>query len=115
MVNFQMYDLAVSRTATNLMSYAKRHNNKIELKNFDPTNHTHMYIFEVARLVSNINNSEKIILGMGFWKHLFSPKDIRRTKRARSFFEGIDIEKFLDFTFTEIEATPDEIWEEYYK
>ena len=58
---------------------------------------------------------EKIILGMGFWKHLFSPKDIRRTKRARSFSEGIDIEKFLDFTFTEIEATPDEIWEEYYK
>ena len=102
MVDFQMYDLAVSKTATNLMSYAKRHDNKIEL-------------FEVARLVSNINNSEKIILEMGFWKHLFSPKDIRRTTRARSFSEGIDIEKFLDFTFTEIEATPDEIWEEYYK
>lgn len=115
MVDFQMYDLAVSKTATNLMSYAKRHDNKIELKNFDPTNHTHMYIFEVARLVSNINNSEKIILGMGFWKHLFSSKDIRHTKRARSFSEGIDIEKFLDFTFTEIDATPDEIWEEYYK
>ena len=115
MVDFQMYDLAVSRTATNLMAYAKRHDNKIELKNFDPTNHTHMYIFEVARLVSNINSSEKIVLEMGFWQHLFSPKDIRRTKRARSFSEGIDIEKFLDFTFTEIEATPDEIWEKYYK
>lgn len=115
MADFQIYDLAVSRTATNLMSYAKRHNNKIELKNFDPTNHTHMYIFEVARLVSNINNNEKIVLGMGFWKHLLSPKNIRHTKRARSLSEGIDIEKFLDFTFTGIEAAPDEIWEEYYK
>ena len=54
MVDFQMYDLAVRKTATNLMSYAKRHDNKIELKNFDPTNHTHMYIFEVARLVSKL-------------------------------------------------------------
>lgn len=50
MVNFQMYDLAVSRTATNLMSYAKRHDNKIELKNFDPTNHTHMYILRSRAL-----------------------------------------------------------------
>lgn len=115
MADFQMYDLAVSKTATNLMSYAKRHNNKIELKNFDPTNHTHMYIFEVARLVSSINNSEEILLEMGFWKHLFSPKNIRHTKRARDFSEGINIEEFLDFTFTEIEATPNEIWEEYYK
>lgn len=115
MVDFQMYDLAVSRTATNLMSYAKRHNNKIELKNFDSTNHAHMYIFEVARLVNNINNSEEVILGMGFWKHLFSSKDIRHTRRAGSFSEGINIKEFLDFTFTGIEATPDEIWEEYYK
>ena len=83
MADFQMYDLAVSRTATNLMSYAKRHNNKIELKNFDPTNHTHMYIFEVSRLESNINNSEKIIMGMGCWKHLFSTKDIVSTKREK--------------------------------
>lgn len=115
MNKFQLYDIAVSKTATNLLSYSKRHNNRIELKNFDPTNHTHMYMFEVARIVSTVGKEDEIVLQMRFWKHLFSPKDIRQTKRARSFSEGIDIEKFLDFTFTDINVTPDEIWEEYYQ
>ena len=114
MTNFELYDTAVTKTAINLLSYAKRHDGEIQLKNFNPRDHSHMYIFEVARIVE-ITSGYKTAVEMGFWKHLFSPKDIRKTKRVKSFEDGIDIESFLNVTFDDLEVTPEKVWKEYYK
>lgn len=112
-IDYKNYDLAVSRTCANLLSYAKRHDNEIRLNDFNPKNPNHMYLFEVARLVSGVNG-EVLTVDMPFWKHLFSEKKIRKTKRKHS-PDGINIVEFLSFTFSGLEVTPTQIWEEYYR
>lgn len=111
--NFTDYDILVSKTATNFLSYSKRHNNEIRIGNFDPKNINYLFVFEVARIVSQISDA-KVVIEYPWYKKILH-KSFRKVKSHSKVEDGINVDEFLDFTFEGYDITPTEIYEEYYK
>lgn len=117
MTKYEKYDTIISRAIINLISLARRHNNEIILKNFNPRDVTHRFLFEIASIVPAHYDYEKITLKleMPWYRRIFAPKRIRRAQTVRAVADGINIKEFLDFTKTGFEdITYEEIWKEYY-
>ena len=89
MTKFEIYDTIISRGVINLISLARRNNNTIILKDFNPHDTTHLL--------------------------MFAPRRIRKVSRALSKENGINIQEFMDFTREGFEVVScEEIWKEYY-
>ena len=117
MTKYEIYDTIISRAIINLISLARRHNNEIILKNFHPHNIIHLFMFEMAAIVSSNYEHEKITLKleMPWYRKIFAPKCIRRAQSVRAVEDGINIQEFLDFTKSGFEdVSYEEIWKEYY-
>lgn len=117
MTKYEIYDTIISRAIINLISLARRHNNEIILKDFNPRDDTHRFLFEIASIVLAHYDHEKITLKleMPWYRRIFAPKRIRRAQTVRTATDGINIKEFLDFTKTGFEdITYEEIWKEYY-
>ena len=93
MTKFEIYDTIISRGVINLISLARRNNNTIILKDFNPHDTTHLLMFEMATIVTN-SYSENFVLSKE---------------------NGINIQEFMDFTREGFEVVScEEIWKEYY-
>lgn len=117
MTKYEIYDTIISRAIINLISLARRHNNEIILKDFNPRDDTHRFLFEIASIVLAHYDHEKITLKleMPWYRKIFAPKRIRRAQSVRAANDGINIQEFLDFTKTGFEdISYEEIWKEYY-
>lgn len=106
-------DLFMNKTFINLYSIAKRNNETIILKNFDPKNIQHLYLFEVAQVVNNFFRY-KIILNMPLYKKLFNKK-FWKIKVKRKVKSGIDINEFLTFTSKDMEVDIKSLYKELYE
>lgn len=117
MTKYEIYDTIISRAVINLISLARRYNNEIILKDFNPRDDTHRLLFEIVSIVLAHYDHEKITLKleMPWYRKIFAPKRIRRAQSVRAANDGINIQEFLDFTKTGFEdISYEEIWKEYY-
>ena len=117
MTKYEIYDTIISRAIINLISLARRNNNEIILKDFNPRDDTHRLLFEIASIVSGHYDHEKITLKleMPWYRKIFAPKRIRCAQSVRTAEDGINIQEFLDFTKMGFEGVSyEEIWKEYY-
>lgn len=106
-------DLFMNKTFINLYSIAKRNNEIIILKNFDPKNIEHLYLLEVARVVNNFFRYE-IILNMPLHKKFFNKK-FWKIKVKRKVKSGINIDEFLTFTSKNMEIDIKSLYKELYE
>lgn len=116
MTKFEIYDTIISRGVINLISLARRNNNTIILKDFNPHDTTHLLMFEMATIVTN-SYSENFVLKieMPWYRRIITPRRIRKVSRALSKENGINIQEFMDFTREGFEVVScEEIWKEYY-
>jgi hypothetical protein len=106
-------DLFMNKTFINLYSIAKRNNETIILKDFDPKNIEHLYLLEVAQVVNNFFRY-KIILNMPLYKKFFNKK-FWKIKVKRKVKSGINIDEFLTFTSKNMEIDVKSLYKELYE
>lgn len=64
----RLYDEVISTLITNVMA-ERKHNGHLILKEFNPSDPSHMLYYEATKIISDINH-EKIYLNMKLWDYI---------------------------------------------
>lgn len=119
---YKLYDQVVSTTLVNLMIENNR-NYGIALSPFNPTDINHLYIFEVALLLSNsIHKTFYVEMKLfNYWKFKIHNWSVRKSFKRytdRVSIIPLELDKILEFMKDEMSLENDiyqTIYEEYYK